>query len=199
MKKIFTLALLAVFALVGCNPNDITNGQGEPSVPPVLSVTGVPAENLVAEGGEFVLNYAVENPVQDVVLEVQTEAAWLKVGEVTADAVPFTYEENTEAEPREATITLAYTGAESVVVTVKQDAAAAPAYDVELALTEVGGAYFDAQYSEVPGSYNYNVILSNHKNVYDLYSGGVDLKPSAQYLSLDIFAGAPSANYSLTF
>ncbi len=72
-------------------------------------------------------------------------------------------------------------------------------HDVDLILSEVGGAYFDVLYSEAPGSYNYNVILSNHKNVYDLYSGGVDLKPSAQYLSLDIFAGAPSANYSLTF
>lgn len=72
-------------------------------------------------------------------------------------------------------------------------------HDVDLILSEVGGAYFDVQYSEVSGSYNYNVILSNHKNVYDNYSGGVDLKPSAQYLSLDIFAGAPSANYSLTF
>ena len=72
-------------------------------------------------------------------------------------------------------------------------------HDVELVLTEVGGAYFDVLYSEVPDSYNYNVILSNHKDVYDLCSGGVDFKPSAQYLSLDIFASAPSANYSLTF
>lgn len=72
-------------------------------------------------------------------------------------------------------------------------------HDVDLILSEVGGAYFDAQYSEVPGSYNYNVILSTHKDVYDLYSGGVDFKPSSQHLSLDIFADAPSANYSLTF
>ena len=72
-------------------------------------------------------------------------------------------------------------------------------HDVDLILSEVGGAYFDVLYSEVPGSYNYNVILSNHKDVYDLYSGGVDFKPSAQYLSLDIFADAQSANYSLTF
>ena len=72
-------------------------------------------------------------------------------------------------------------------------------HDVDLILSEVGGAYFDVLYSEVPGSYNYNVILSNHKDVYDLCSGGVDFKPSAQYLSLDIFADAQSANYSLTF
>lgn len=72
-------------------------------------------------------------------------------------------------------------------------------HDVDLVLSEVGGAYFDVQYSEAPGSYNYNVILSNYKDVYDLCSGGVDFKPSSQYLSLDIFAGAPSANYSLTF
>ena len=108
MKKIFTLALLAAFALVGCNPDNPNGGGNDPVQP-------------------------------------------------------------------------------------------CDKHDVDLVLSEVGGAYFDVQYSEVPDSYNYNVILSNHKNVYDPYSGGVDFKPSAQYLSLDIFAGAPSANYSLTF
>ncbi len=108
MKKIFTLALLAVFALVGCNPDNPNGGGNDPVQP-------------------------------------------------------------------------------------------CDKHDVDLVLSEVGGAYFDVQYSEVPDSYNYNVILSNHKNVYDPYSAGVDFKPSAQYLSLDIFAGAPSANYSLTF
>ena len=43
-------------------------------------------------------------------------------------------------------------------------------HDVDLVLSEVGGAYFDVLYSEVPDSYNYNVILSEYTGVYDLYS-----------------------------
>ena len=113
----------ALFVGVSCTPSE------EPQTPeaPVIAVTNVPEANLAPEAGEFTLNYTIENPVQGKALEVSTEAAWLTVGEIAADAVPFTYEANSDtpgSEPREAVITFAYEGAESVVVTVKQDAQA---------------------------------------------------------------------------
>lgn len=113
----------ALFVGVSCTPSE------EPQDPkaPVIAVTNAPEANFAPEAGEFTLNYTIENPVQGKALEVSTEAAWLTVGEIAADAVPFTYEANSDApgsEPREAVITFAYEGAESVVVTVKQDAQA---------------------------------------------------------------------------
>mgnify|MGYP002520060800 CR=1 FL=1 len=127
MKKLFTLMLAmlcALFVGVSCTPSE------EPQTPeaPVIAVTNVPEANLAPEAGEFTLNYTIENPVQGKALEVSTEAAWLTVGEIAADAVPFTYEANSDtpgSEPREAVITFAYEGAAEVFVTVKQDAQAA--------------------------------------------------------------------------
>ena len=126
MKNLFScfMALAcALFVGVSCTPSE------EPQEPkaPVIAVTNAPEANFAPEAGEFTLNYTIENPVQGKALEVSTEAAWLTVGEIAADAVPFTYEANSDtpgSEPREAVITFAYDGAESVVVTVKQDAQA---------------------------------------------------------------------------
>ena len=72
-------------------------------------------------------------------------------------------------------------------------------HDVEWIATETDGLYFDNMYSESENVYNYSVILSEHKEVYDIATGGLDLKPSSNYLSLDFFATAPSANLSLSF
>lgn len=124
MKNLFSCFMAiacALFVGVSCTPSE------EPQEPkaPVIAVTNVPEANLAPEAGEFTLNYTIENPVQGKALEVSTEVAWLTVGEIAADAVPFTYEANSDtpgSEPREAVITFAYEGAESVVVTVKQDA-----------------------------------------------------------------------------
>ena len=126
MKNLFFCFMAiacALFVGVSCTPSE------EPQEPkaPVIAVTNAPEANFAPEAGEFTLNYTIENPVQGKALEVSTEAAWLTVGEIAADAVPFTYEANSDtpgSEPREAVITFAYDGAESVVVTVKQDAQA---------------------------------------------------------------------------
>ena len=125
MKKIFTLMLtlaVALFAGVSC-----TTDQGTQSGKAVkVTVSGAPEANLPATAGEFTLNYAITNPTLTGALEVTTEATWVHVGEIGADSVPFTYDANTEApgsDPREAVISFAYTDADVVTVTVKQDSA----------------------------------------------------------------------------
>ena len=125
MKKIFTLMLtlaVALFAGVSC-----TTDQGTQSGKTVkVTVSGAPETNLPATAGEFTLNYAITNPTLTGVLEVTTEATWVHVGEIGADSVPFTYDANTEApgsDPREAVISFAYTDADVVTVTVKQESA----------------------------------------------------------------------------
>lgn len=127
MKKLFAYLLLiacTIFAGVSCTPET----PESPDTTPAINVTGAPEANLSVEGGEFSLNYSINNPTSECTLEVSTEATWLHVGEITADAVPFTYDANNAApgsEAREAVITFAYEGAAEVFVTVKQDAQAA--------------------------------------------------------------------------
>jgi hypothetical protein len=132
MKKIFTLMLTlacALFVGVSC-----TNDQGTTDGKAVkVTVSGAPEANLAPEAGEFTLNYAVANGSLTGVLEVTSEAAWIHVGEIGETTVAIAYDANTEAPgsaPREAVISLAYTDAEVVTVTVKQDSQA-PSFAVE--------------------------------------------------------------------
>ncbi len=135
MKKIFTLmwaVVCAALTIVSCTPdNGDTNGDN-PAVKGI-TVTGAPEANLAAQGGEFTLNYTLENVSLTAQLNVTTEAAWLHVGEIGAETIAFTYDANNEApgsEPREAVITFACEGVQTETVTVKQDSQA-PAFTVE--------------------------------------------------------------------
>ena len=72
-------------------------------------------------------------------------------------------------------------------------------HDVDLIMTEVGGMYYHNNYSEVENSYDYNVVLCNHTKVYDLYTGGIDVKAGNAYLFLDIYSDVAAPNYSASF
>ena len=72
-------------------------------------------------------------------------------------------------------------------------------HDVDLIMTEVGGMYYHNQYSESENSYDYNVVLCNHAGVYDLYTGGVDVKAGESYLFLDIYSDVAAPNLSASF
>lgn len=72
-------------------------------------------------------------------------------------------------------------------------------HDVDLTTTEVCGMYFHNNYSESENSYDYNVVLCNHTGVYDLYTGGVDVKPSEAYIFLDIYSDVAAPNKSASF
>ena len=72
-------------------------------------------------------------------------------------------------------------------------------HDVDLIMTEVGGMYYHNNYSEVENSYDYNVVLCNHTKVYDLYTGGIDVKAGNAYLFLDIYSDVAAPNMSASF
>ena len=72
-------------------------------------------------------------------------------------------------------------------------------HDVDLIMTEVGGMYYHNNYSESENSYDYNVVLCNHTKVYDLYTGGIDVKAGNAYLFLDIYSDTAAPNYSASF
>ena len=139
MKKLFTLMwaiVCAALTVVSCTPDGGTQGGDEPQGPTytsTITVTGLPEANLAPEAGELALTYAIENESLTAGLVVTTEDTWVTVGEIGETTVPLSYAANTDAPgspAREAVIKFAYEGAEDVLVTLKQDAAA-PSFTVE--------------------------------------------------------------------
>lgn len=72
-------------------------------------------------------------------------------------------------------------------------------HDVDLITTEVCGMYYHNDYSESENSYNYGIVLCNHTGVYDLYTGGVDVKANETYVFLDLFSDVAAPNKSASF
>lgn len=90
-------------------------------LPPELTVSA-PAE-VAAAGGTVSVDYSVKNPVDGETVVATTTATWIEDFDYsTAGKISFTVVENTSDESREANITVAYAGAESVVIAVKQAA-----------------------------------------------------------------------------
>ena len=72
-------------------------------------------------------------------------------------------------------------------------------HDVDLITSEVCGMYYHNDYSESENSYNYGIVLCNHTGVYDLYTGGVDVKANETYVFLDLFSDVAAPNMSASF
>ena len=72
-------------------------------------------------------------------------------------------------------------------------------HDVDLITSEVCGMYYHNEYSESENSYNYGIVLCNHTGVYDLYTGGVDVKANETYVFLDLFSDVAAPNKSASF
>ena len=90
---------------------------------PELAVNPATVE-VAAAGGNAWFGYTIINPADGVSVSASTEANWISGFSYSiANKVTFTVAENTATEAREAVITLAYEGAASKTITVKQDAA----------------------------------------------------------------------------
>ena len=146
MKKIFTLMLTlacAMFVGVSCTPDNGLENENEVKAS-VVTVTGAPEANLAPEAGEFTLNYAIQNATLTGALEVTSDAAWVHVGEIGEATVAFTYDANTDAPgtpAREAVISFAYTDAETVSVSVKQNSAT-PSFEIAWHNVTCGSAQY---------------------------------------------------------
>ena len=143
--------LLAMPLFVACGPV-------EEELDPVLTLTSAAEITLGEEGGQGVITYTLENPVQGVEVSATCEAAWVE--NLTAGAtVTFTVGAN-EGEARETKIVVTYSS-ENFEVAVKQAAKAAdpePAV-VEFTALNCDGEYYGNEYSD---AYNYYMHLSDN-------------------------------------
>ena len=130
IKHLLYLLLALPLAFVACekSPAEVEKPAGKT---PVLTLTSSATMNFDANGGEAVITYTLENPVEGTELTATCEADWVQA--VAADKVRVTVEAN-EGDARETKIVVAY-GEQKFEVAVKQAAKGAKEYlyDEEMA------------------------------------------------------------------
>lgn len=125
MKKYIALALVSLLAFVGCKKGNDPEPQPVDKAPVVtLDKQSVEA---TAEGGEFTVNYTIENAKEGVDLTVANDAEWITDVTAAEGVISFTVAANEAEEAREATLAVEYTGAEARAIAVRQAAKDAPA------------------------------------------------------------------------
>lgn len=135
MKKIFGLLAMSAFALVACNPD---TPEPEPVVEAPVVTLDKQSVEATAEGGEFTVNYTIENAVEGVTLAVTEDVEWISDVEVAESAISFAVAANDLEKAREATLYVEYTGAEGRTIAVVQAAkSAAPTPELATITLEV--------------------------------------------------------------
>ncbi len=93
----------------------------DPQDPPVITLD-MAEVNATKEGGRFTVEYHIENPVQGQEAVVTPNAEWITGLDVSLSGIMIFYvDKNRTTEPRETTIDVAYEGAETVSLAVKQE------------------------------------------------------------------------------
>lgn len=118
MKKIFGLLAICALTLVGCNDTP----EPEPIVKAPVVTLDKESIEASAEGGEFTVNYTIENAVEGVTLSVNEDAEWISDVVASDGVITFTVAANDVEEQREAVLNVEYTGAEARAIAVAQAA-----------------------------------------------------------------------------
>ena len=202
-----------IFSCYGSGQNDVSiyrleGANEEGGETPVISVTSETTIEVPAAGGNINIEWSVAPSVEDVYLEATEDVDWISPAtrSTVSGNLQYTVEENS-GEARTATITLAYTGAESKTVTVKQAA------KVEVDDSFEPGQYWivaNEKYAmPLTGNYGYLQVdaAGYTDNVFTIYAvdGGYTIQqPDGKYLymtgSYDSFnvSTAPSEGHVWT-
>ena len=133
MKTLFRylFAVLAITTMsISCSEKEVVeqnkpSGQDKPAeeLKPVIK-----AESevfLSSYSAEYSLSYIIENPSEEGVLSVETDAVWINNIIISPDTFSFKALENTSGNERTAYLTLKYPGADTVLVKAVQEYAVA--------------------------------------------------------------------------
>lgn len=179
MRRLFSIMVaLAAIAFVACETPNVT-----PTPPPTpegytLTLTSEQMLVFTAEGGSKTITYTLENPSEDVVLDVTVDNSWLVVvDKQTEGVITVMADENLLFEELQAKVTVTY-GTQSFVVNAIQ----APAADdtVVVKADTLVGKYYSEFVAKDLG--NYWIILTDGGFMED-----GSLRPDSQFYRLDIF------------
>ena len=109
MKKALLLFLAGAFVLAGCDKNNEENGGGGTTDPNAPKITVTPPQvNATYEGGDFTVNYTVENSVDGANVSATPGDAWVKVTSAADGVINFTVDAFTETENRSTLVEVVY-------------------------------------------------------------------------------------------
>lgn len=169
MKRILYMSLLAVLAaFAACTPKEPQTGT------PVISA----GKNVSvdAAGGEFRIEYSIENPAKGKTLAAEENCEWLEIKSVAEDAVIAYAAANEAEESRTASIILSYAGAENMEVSVTQagtsgEAPAALSFDIKIKSIASRSVVVDCIPSDENATY---IAMSSDKDYYYSIEEGSD-------------------------
>ena len=174
MKTLFRylFAVLAITTMsISCSEKEVIeqNKPSEQDKPAEELKPVIKAErevSLRSHQAEYTLPYMIDNPSEEGVLSVETEAVWINNITVNPDRISFNVLENTSGNERTAYLTLKYPGADSEIVTAVQ----------EYSVTESAG----------------DLSVSGTSNCYIVSSKGFYKFPAVKGNSSDYLAGVSS-------
>lgn len=160
MKKLLSLALVALLAFVACEPS--SDDQG---VSGTMQITTESPISYSFVGGPGEITYTLEGAKKGDMPSVECAQEWITALSV-ADKITFNVERSSAQEERTAIIIVKY-GEQEEQVFVKQGAAYEPA-KIEVEAKALNGEYLGQTSA---GTYNYFIILSENGTTgwFDLY------------------------------
>lgn len=123
-SKLCSLLAVALFALTAC---DKPVPEGEASVITLATQT----LSVKAEGGDYTVRYSIANPVEGEALSFDYDAEWLRSIVAEAGNIKISVDAN-DGEERTAEVKVGYKSAESITLSVKQEASAPAAISVSI-------------------------------------------------------------------
>lgn len=175
MRKLFLLSTVCLLALVGCQKDDKPTKPNNGEEPKFENVN--PTEvTLPEEGGDFTISYTLTNPIEGETLEPVINVEWITLKANETGSLTFTAAANTEIEPREASIFVAYADVASFTINISQAGAI-----LKYITPHIDGQYFGTEYSGI--SDNYYFYLSDKG--FDAEGYGI---PGGTYFHLDLYS-----------
>lgn len=180
MKKYLLLLLVALVpVLSGCEKKPDVN-----TILPEIDLGKLVNLPVPMEGGETVVEYRIENPVEGGTVLAKPVESWIGgFNYDTPGRIVFNVDENTTDEDRSSIVTIVYTYGENESVTAQINVIQA-SYDYVTDCGFMSGTYYGTRYG-VDGEHNYYTILSDME-----YDGGA--MPGGSYYAFDLYnASAP--------
>lgn len=180
MKKYLLLLLVALVpVLSGCEKKPDVN-----TILPEIDLGKLVNLPVPMEGGETVVEYRIENPVEGGTISAEPTENWLGgFNYDTPGRIVFNVDENTADEDRSSIVTIVYTYGENESVTAQINVIQA-SYDYVTDCGFMSGTYYGTRYG-MEGEHNYYTILSDME-----YDGGA--MPGGSYYAFDLYnASAP--------
>lgn len=160
MKKIlylFAACLTAVTLSVSCDKNGGNTPQepgGDNDAAPELTLVSEAEMQIGHEGGDFEIEYSIENPAEDgkVIAAVDGDADWCTGFDTSVEGtVRFSVAQNGR-EPRECSVLVTYEYADTALTVSVRVAQDARLYDYQVKAEHVSGIYYGGQHTISPNT-----------------------------------------------